>query len=303
VGLLGLASPSILGVGYDAIAAWLAGGGGGREAALAFVVKGAAVSIALAAPLVGGAFAPSLFLGASLGAATGHLLQSLLPDAGIDPAAYALVGMGAFFAGFLRTPVASVLIVFELTGDYGLVVPLMMAVAIASLVARKLSPYTLVERQLEDEGISTSEVGPDPLARRRVADAMSRGVVTFAAARPLAEVWPEAERREHAMYPVVDEHGFCVGVIEEAALKAASRVGQLADEVRSRTRPARVVATPDEAIDRVLLRLGSAGETRCPVVESLARPRVVGFLAPTDVLRLRVRASLEGAEGPFEPLR
>lgn len=157
IGLLGFISPDILGVGYEVVSSWLHGSGDGPTALLAFVCKFAGVAIALGAGLWGGVFAPSLFLGAALGSAAGHALGSLFPAAGIDPAAWALVGMGAVFAGFQRTPLASVLIVFELTGDYGLVVPLMMAVALSSLVSRRLAPHTLVEAQLGRAGVAAGE--------------------------------------------------------------------------------------------------------------------------------------------------
>jgi len=157
IGTLGLVSPDVLGVGYEVVSAWLHGGGDGPSALLAFLCKFAGVAIALGAGLWGGVFAPSLFLGAALGAAAGHGLQLLFPAGAIDPAAWALVGMGAFFAGFQRTPLASVLIVFELTGDYGLVLPLMLAVALSSLVSRRLAPQTLVEAQLGRAGVPSGE--------------------------------------------------------------------------------------------------------------------------------------------------
>jgi len=163
IGELGLLSPSILGSGYGTISDWLTGKGSMESAALAFLAKGIAVCIALGFSMIGGVFAPSLFLGAALGASLGHLLQVLTPGLNCDPGAYALVGMGAFFAGFMRTPIASVLIVFELTGDYQLVIPLMLAVAIASLIARRISPATMIESYLEEAGVALPEKDSDPL--------------------------------------------------------------------------------------------------------------------------------------------
>jgi CIC family chloride channel protein len=253
--------------------------------------------VALAAPLVGGIFAPSLFLGASLGAALGHLLAGLLPGAGIDPGAYALVGMGAFFAGFLRTPIASVLIVFELTGGYELVAPLMLAVALSSLLAHRFAPATLVERQLAEAGIVIEE-GGDPLAHRRVRDAMVSAVCALPATQTVSRARREAPA--HRMYPVVDAAGLCVGVLARERLLAAADATP-EDPVSRHADPALVLATPDEPLDRLSLRLGAAGETRCPVVESRSRPRLVGFLTPADILRARVRASVEDDGPEFSP--
>ncbi|MBL8113287.1 MAG: chloride channel protein [Acidobacteria bacterium] len=161
VGALGLISPETLGTGYRPIGVWLTGGGTAEQSLLAFFAKSAGLVVALSGSLVGGVFAPSLFIGAALGAATGHATHLLFPSAPIDPAAYALVGMGAFFAGFLRTPLAAVLIVFELTGDYGLVLPLMLAVAISLVVARRVSRKTLVEQQLDEEGVRETASASD----------------------------------------------------------------------------------------------------------------------------------------------
>jgi CIC family chloride channel protein len=299
VGLLGLATSDVLGTGYEPISSWLTAQGDARTAGLAFLAKLLAVAVALAAPLVGGFFAPSLFLGASFGSATGHLLQFLFPGAGIDPGAYALVGMGAFFAGFLRTPIASVLIVFELTGDYDLVAPLMLAVALASLVARKVSPLTLVESSLEEAGIYEAET--DPLGQVRAREAMTPSPFAVSANRTAREALRLAKPAGHPVMPVVDEQGHCRTLIELESLERAVEEGRGDDSVAQLARAAPVLATPDEPLDRLSHRLGAAGETRCPVVESERHPSLVGFITPGDILRARVRVHEEDS-GQFEPL-
>lgn len=300
VGLLGLASPQTLGIGYASVAAWLGGSDG--AAGLAFAAKLAGVALALAAPLVGGVFAPSLFLGASLGAALAQALAIVAPGLAIDPGAYALVGMGALFAGFLRTPLASVLIVFELTGDYGLVIPLMLAVAVSVLVARRLSPATLVEQQLEAAGVHAADGGEDPLAQRRVRDAMTSPVLALPADGSIAAAFALAEQQRHPLYPLVDTRGLCLGVVEREALEAALEAGRGERSITEVMRVAQVMATPDEPLDRISLRLAAAQETRCPVVASAAQPLLVGFLSSSDRLRARLRASVENADSDFEPL-
>lgn len=302
VGALGLLAPDMLGVGYPAVSRWLSGGGDASSAALAFAAKAVGVVVALAAGLVGGVFAPSLFLGASLGAAFGHALHALAPHTPVDPAAYALVGMGAFFAGFLRTPLASVLIVFELTGDYELVLPLMLAVALSSLVARRVSPNTLVERQLEEQGVPGHESGSDPLALRRARDAMSAPAATLAAAATLSEAWQQVGRLGHSVYPVVDEQERCIGLIDLHTLAGALRHARGDEPVEAYARPARVQATPDEPLDRITLRLAAEHETRCPVIESPENPRLLGILTPADFLHARLRAAVEQRGTSFEPL-
>jgi CIC family chloride channel protein len=301
VGVLGFARPEALGVGYPTVALYLAGGGDAAGAALAFTVKLAIVTASLAAPLLGGVFAPSLFLGASLGSATGHLLALLFPGQPISPGAYALVGMGAFFAGFLRTPLSAVLIVFELTGDYTLVAPLMLAVALSTLVSKAVSPATLVEAQLEQDGVPVEEPAGDPLAGLRVRDAMSPDVVWLPAHTSVLDAWNVAWKHTHRAYPLADAEGRLVGMVESEALDDAVRAGRWEDAVGALGAPALLVAEADAPLDRVSLRLAAANTTRCPVVD---RPggRIVGFLAASDLLRVRYRASLAPGPEDLDPL-
>jgi CIC family chloride channel protein len=296
VGALGLLSPDILGTGYRSIADWLAGNGEAGTAAISFGAKFLGVAVALAAPLIGGVFAPSLFLGASLGACAGQLLHHLYPAAHIDPGAYALVGMGAFFAGYLRTPIASILIVFELTGNYDLVVPLMLAVALSSLVARRISHTTLVERGLQEAGVAPSESRLDPTTRVR--DLMTAPAASLREDATLEEALALAAATPHSAYPVVDGEGICTGMIGRTRLEEASRQETPPTHVGVLMRDARVVALADETLEEVSVRLARAGETRCPVIESPSRPLLLGILCASDLLKARIRAaSSDGAWG------
>ena len=136
IGAIGLFEPSILSVGYDSVSLWLHGGGTATGTAIAFALKTIAFVIAVSAGVLGGTFAPSLFMGAALGASIGHSAHYFFPAA--DSRAFAMVGMGSFFAGLLRSPIAAVLIVVELTRDYDLIIPLMLGVPLAVAVSRRI---------------------------------------------------------------------------------------------------------------------------------------------------------------------
>jgi chloride channel protein, CIC family len=289
VGLLGLLSPDSLGIGYDAVSRWLGGGGTARDAGLAFAAKLAGVVLSLSAPLVGGFFAPSLFLGASLGAALGHGVHHLFPALAVLPGSWALVGMGAFFAGFLRTPIASVLIVFELTGDYGLVLPQMLAVALAVSIARRLSPETLVERQLADSGISIGERPHDPLSSFLVRDVMGSPAIAVRLHDSLLDAARAVAGTNHPFYPVVGDSGTCVGLLPAAALDEAARLGRMDDAVASRLAPAPLLLPETMPLADATLALARAGITRAAVVAAPGDARPVGFLSPSDILRARLR--------------
>ena len=163
IGALGLIAPSILGVGYDSVSSWLQGNGTAESTALAFGLKTLGFVIALSAGLFGGAFAPSLFIGTALGAAIGHSMQLLLPGEGIHPSTYAVVGMGASFAGLLRCPIAAVLIAVEVAHSYELIVPLMLAVSLSVAISRRISHLSVTEQQMIDEGHEEKKESVDPL--------------------------------------------------------------------------------------------------------------------------------------------
>ncbi|MBC7789425.1 MAG: chloride channel protein [Anaerolineae bacterium] len=153
VGVLAVWTPQVLGVGYDYVGQVLNG-----EITLAFVVsllamKLVATSACYASGNSGGIFGPSLFLGAMLGAAVGSTAHFLLPTFTASPGAYALVGMGAVFAGIIRTPLTSVFMIFELTRDYSIVVPLMIANLVSFTISRKLQAVTVYDALALQDGI------------------------------------------------------------------------------------------------------------------------------------------------------
>lgn len=207
IGCLGLLSPSILGVGYGAASRWLNGGGSLGEAGIAFGAKALALVLALSSGVIGGTFAPSLFLGAALGSTVGHSMRLIFPALAIDPRAYALVGMGAFFAGILRCPIAAVLIVVEVTGDYGLILPLMLAVALGIALSRRFSRENMVERQLREEGFGGGEKRLDPLADLRVDDVMTRNAVAVRSSLTVIEAARALAGTRHHFYPVIGVDG------------------------------------------------------------------------------------------------
>ena len=287
VGLIGIYIPSILGVGYDTTSLFLRGGGSFAEAGLAFGGKVVAFVVALAAGLVGGVFAPSLFLGAALGAAVGHGTLMVFPDANIYPGAYALVGMGAFFAGLLRVPIASVLIVFEVTGDYGLILPLMLAVAVSISISRAISPHTLTEKQMLEEGWR-EPAAADPMARMTVAEAMSTEVTMVTAEMKLVDVARDVSKR-HRQYPVVDRDGALLGLLPGTAIAAAIRESRPEETVGTSIEAVKLVVSPKDEILDVMRRMRAAGVDRAPVVDE--DKRVVGFLSPSDMIRVRIRTA------------
>lgn len=225
-----------------------------------------------------------------LGGLFGHLDVALF---GHDPRqelpSFALVGMGAVFAGVVRAPMTSVLIVFEMTGGYGLVLPLMIANSTAYVLARHLRPTPIYEALLEQDGVALphAESARGALSALRVRDAMTSNPVTLPASETLEDAAVRVAALGHATYPVVDAEGRFIGLLSEARLSralaeegGAIRVGDVA------RRKEHVV--PDETLLRAVARMTRLGVRQLPV---LARTdgALEGMLTMSDVMRAQVR--------------
>src|SRR6202043_1316642 len=153
VGVMGWFVPQVLGVGYEHVGAVLNGGMALRLMVLLLVLKLFVVTTSYASGNAGGIFGPALFLGAMLGGAVGTVAHHLLPAQTATPGAYALVGMGAVFAGIVRAPMTSVVMIFEMTQDYAVIVPLMIANLVSLFIASRLQREPIYEALAVQDGI------------------------------------------------------------------------------------------------------------------------------------------------------
>jgi CIC family chloride channel protein len=165
VGLLALAVPGVLGVGYNIVSEALNGQLSLRIMLLLLVLKLIATTTSYSSGNAGGIFGPSLFLGAMLGGAVGQAAHTLFPDHTGNAGAYALVGMGAAFAGIIRTPMTSVIMIFELTRDYTIIVPLMIANLCSYVLAQRLQKIPIYEALSLQDGVRmpSPSHAPEPL--------------------------------------------------------------------------------------------------------------------------------------------
>ncbi len=154
IGLIGIYFPEIFGVGYDAMDEALASGFIWQLALALVLIKMIATSISLGSGGSGGIFAPSLFLGAMLGAGFGGVVHQLFPAWTADAGAYALVAMGGVVGAATHGPIAAILIIFELTNDYKIILPLMITTIIATLVAQRLQNESIYTLKLIRRGIN-----------------------------------------------------------------------------------------------------------------------------------------------------
>jgi chloride channel protein, CIC family len=185
VGLLALAAPGVLGVGYNLVSLALNGQMAFQMMLILLVLKLIATSNSYAAGNAGGIFGPSLFIGAMLGGAVGHFAHILLPDHTGNAGAYALVGMGAAFAGIIRTPMTSVIMIFEVTRDYTIIVPLMIANLCSYLLAQRLHRTPIYEALSKQDGITMPSAShlPEPLIVERAMRTLPSGAAPSAGLR------------------------------------------------------------------------------------------------------------------------
>jgi chloride channel protein, CIC family len=307
LGALGLFLPQILGVGYDAMGQALDDKFGLGLLLLLVVAKIVAVSITIGSGGSGGVFAPSLFIGAMFGTAFGAAAQALLPGLIAPPGAYGLVGMAAVFSGAARAPITAVIILFELTGDYRIILPLMLAVVVSTLTSEALSRDTIYTLKLRRRGIDLRAGRDVDLLRTiPVQLAMSEDVPTGTGNLTVTEAAQRFDDGRERALVVVDEGGNIDGLVTIQDIERAlldSRPGATLTEVASRP----VLTTfADEPLSRAIRRMGVRDLGQLPVVARASPLRAIGMLRRADIVRAYSSAvidSIEAQRGSPVPLR
>lgn len=290
VGMLHLAGTTgVTGGGYDTLGRALAGQLGVRALLALCVIKLVATVFSYSSGGAGGIFAPSLFVGAMLGGAVGHLDVLLLGHESRQLGAFALVGMGAVFAGVIRAPITSVLIIFEMTGGYGLVLPLMLANMTSYVIARRLRPVAIYEALLAQDGVVLphAATSPHPLEVLQVADAMVRDVVTLRVDETIADGVARVADRTFSRAPVVDVNGSPIGVVGVAQLRSAI---DSTSAISTLLQPGHVIRS-DAPLLRAIVRMNELSTRQLLVVDAASEARLVGILAMSDVVHAHARAA------------
>ncbi|MGD0548390.1 MAG: chloride channel protein [Terracidiphilus sp.] len=221
VGLMGFFVPQLLGVGYFYVGNALNGSMAFKLMLMLLALKLIGVTVSYASGNAGGIFGPSLFLGAMLGGTIGTVAHHLLPAYTATPGAYALVGMGAVFAGIVRVPMTSVLMIFEMTRDYAVIVPLMIANLTSLYISRRFQKQPIYEALAQQDGIhlpnhSTLHEGN----RRTVAQVMLRSPETLSADLLVQDAVEQIRCAPNKSWPVVDSEYF-LGMLTRDALECA----------------------------------------------------------------------------------
>ena len=255
------------------------------------VLKMVATSLSIGSGGSGGVFAPSLFIGAMLGGAFGELVHRLFPTITAPSGAYALVGMGAVFAGAARAPITAIIMLFEMTRDYALILPLMTAVIISALVARGLSRESIYTLKLVRRGVDIHRRGEADVLRAVTIDkVMTRDFPTILPTMPLSKLIEELHQSGHHGFPIVDEDGVFSGIVTLEDVEAAmSQKDPTLTAVDVATKSP-IVAYPDQSVHDALAQFGGRDVGRIPVVDRSNPKRLLGILRRHDIVRAYTKA-------------
>jgi len=291
--------PRIYGVGYSTISQTLFGQLPVYVTLLLLFLKMLGTMITLGSGGSGGVFAPSLFMGAMLGSTFGEMANQLFPAITAPPGAYALVGMAAFVSGTAHAPVTAILILFEMTGDYRIILPLMLATVISTLVAQTISRDSVYTAKLSRRGVHL-ERGQDidVLQGVTVGEAMNTQYHFVNLATPLKQLSNAFAQTHHHGLPVVDDRGHLAGVVSiqdmDRALAAGDTSGKTVADIA--TTEGLMVAYPHEPVGEALRRLGTRDLSVLPVLEREGSRRLVGILRRRNIIRAYNYAMVKRAQ-------
>ncbi len=289
IGCIGMIFPQVMGNGYPFIESILNGSETLPILLALIFLKIIATAITLGSGGAGGVFAPALFIGAMIGGAFGHLANMLSPTMTADPGAYATVGIGAFLAASTHAPMTAIFLLFEMTGNYMIIVPIMLTSIIGTVVAKKFNKDSIDTVDFTREGIDIHEGRETAIMKSiRVGKAITEDVDFIsekANINHLLEIFRLAKGGFY--FPVVDDSGKMTGIISMQDVKnilhkaEEERVCYLVGGICNRNV---IMLTPDDSLYTAMQFFDIKGIEEIPVVEDLENKWVVGMLKRRDVI-------------------
>ena len=283
MGVFGLFMPEVLGVGYDYVDRVLTGDFPVKIVALLAVMKIIATPTCYSSGNAGGIFGPSLFIGAMIGGAVGSIAHTLLPGLTANPGAYALVGMGTAFAGIVRTPITSVIMIFEMTRDYTIIVPLMISNLISFFISQQLQREPIYEALALQEGVylPTGE-SREELTGIPVGNVMRTGVALLSSDVDVATAKQQFEKEKVHSWPIGD-HNYLQGVVRSHDIETAQpSPAAMRDLIKAHHDYPYVHS--DHPLSYALERMGTAGVDVVPVVSRANIHQMYGIVTLAGIL-------------------
>ena len=288
VGIIAISFPQVMGNGYDYLAEVLDGRGVLFTMFLLVFLKMVATAVTLGAGGAGGVFAPSLFIGGMIGGTFGDLAHRLLPGQTATPGAYAAVGIGAFLAAATHAPLTAIFLLFEMTGNYRIIIPIMLASIVGTMVATRLNHDSIDTVDFSREGIDIHEGREAAVMRSvKVGAVISEDVDFISEEANVDQLLTIFSLAQSGFYfPVVDAGGRMTGVVSlqdvksilhDEELRLSATVGNICSRKV-------VVLTPNDTLFDAMRLFDSKGIEEIPVVEAQDNRWVVGMLKRSDAI-------------------
>lgn len=290
IGAVGIYYPNIFGVGYDTITLALNGQLVWYFLLLLVVLKVFATSVTIGSGGSGGVFAPSLFIGASLGGLVGTIVHNLAPNQTADPGAYALVGMGAVAAGAMHAPITSILIIFELTNEYRIILPLMITCIISVLITTRLKKDSIYTEKLSRRGINISKGQEiNVLHSLKVSQVLKTDYERIHADTPLHSLMDLTVKSPHPNFFIVDSNDQLLGSISIHDLRKIIYESETLEHILvayDLLTPIHHYFTPTDTLDIVMKAFGEMNTDELPVVDEGEDKHLIGIVSKEDVIEM-----------------
>ena len=299
VGVLGFFHPEVMGAGHDIVSQLLQGGSplalGGLFLGVILIEKMLATAFTLASGGSGGLFVPTLSMGAMLGALVGHAVHWFIPQAA-PTWAYALLGMGGMFAGFTYAPITSVMLLFEMTNDYPIILPAMFVIGVTTLVSRALDPDSLDGHELKHKGLRLHDDAMlSGLENVTVQEVMSSPVEMLPETATLRDIAQWMAKSRHTGVPIGNADGKVVGLITYSELHDAYDESNQSPESSIAKGIMRVrfpTVVPTDSLTEAVHRMQNENVDRVLVLSTEEPGKAAGIITRSDILKI-YRAALK----------
>lgn len=286
LGVIGLYFIEVFGVGYESIEKALANQIPLKMLILLLLFKVLATSITVGSGGSGGVFAPALFVGAMFGGAMGNLFQKLPITFHIQPAAYAIVGMGAVFAATAQAPISALLILFEMTNDYKIILPLMLSIGLSTIIYNYLSSSNIYTEKLLRRGVDLDKIiDPEIFENVTISEAMDTIPDIVYPTSTIKEVLNIHLKTKHKGFPVVDNDNIIKGIITYKDIeKALHNKHKKSDSIEDIYTKDLITCFENETLSVALKKLGERAIGRIPVIDEDSN-KLTGLITRKNIIR------------------
>jgi len=296
VGFVGIVFPDVLGNGYESMDMVLTGKMGLMLAFFLIFVKMFATSLTIGSNGSGGMFAPALFIGSMTGGVFGMILNTLLPEHTGPSGAYALVGMGAVMSAAAHAPLSNILMVFELTNNYQIILPIMLACISATFTYSYFLPDSIYQQKLKRKGVMIWEGRESRIMEGiKVKDVMIREFETIPENLPFKKILALVKSSRELYFHTIDESGRLTGILSVQDMREFLFEASLADIVIAKELAKQDMITihPDESLNDAMEKFSIKDLDELPVVTKGKVVKMLGVIKRKDVINSYKKAVME----------